>query len=70
MKVIEHQWPGEAALAESAAGYDLVVVGVGREWRLGDRRLGIGMQPEPLIHGCPTSLLVVRGPGARPARPA
>jgi Kef-type K+ transport system membrane component KefB/nucleotide-binding universal stress UspA family protein len=67
MKVIEHQWPGEAALAESAAGYDLVVVGVGREWRLGDRRLGIGMQPEPLIHGCPTSLLVVRGPGARPA---
>jgi Kef-type K+ transport system membrane component KefB/nucleotide-binding universal stress UspA family protein len=62
LKVIEHQSPEDAALAESAADYDLVVVGVGRAWGLGDRPLGLGITPEPLIKGCPTSLLVVRGP--------
>ena len=62
MKVIEHDDPEEAALAESRDDYDLVVVGVGRTWGLGNRPLGVGVAPEPLIEGCPTSLLVVRGP--------
>ena len=63
MKVIEHDSPEDAAIAESAADYDLVLVGVGRSWGLGDRPLGLGIAPEPLIKNCPTSLLVVRGPG-------
>lgn len=63
MKMVEHRSPAEAALAESAQGYDLVIVGVGREWGLAARPLGIGIQPERLIQECSTSILVVRGPG-------
>jgi Kef-type K+ transport system membrane component KefB/nucleotide-binding universal stress UspA family protein len=58
LKVIEHESPADAALEEAARGYDLVVVGVGYEWGLEQRRFGI--HPERLIQGCPTSLLVVR----------
>ena len=48
-----------AVLAESARGYDLVVVGVGKVWGL-EQRL-IGMHPERLMQDSPVSLLVVRG---------
>ncbi len=50
-----------AVLEESGRGYDLVVVGVGRDWGL-EQRL-VGLQPERLMHESPTSLLVVRGAG-------
>ncbi len=63
MKVTEHRSPAEAVLEESRQSYDLVVVGVGREWGLPERRAGL--QPEMLIRECPTSLLIVRGPRER-----
>jgi nucleotide-binding universal stress UspA family protein len=58
MEVVEHDAPAEAVLDRSRAGYDLVVVGLGRGWGLAERRFGI--QPERLLRDCPTSLLVVR----------
>ncbi|KYF85165.1 potassium transporter [Sorangium cellulosum] len=58
LKVVEHDSPADAALEESKRGYDLVLVGVGAEWGLAQRRFGI--RAEDVIQGCPTSLLVVR----------
>jgi Kef-type K+ transport system membrane component KefB/nucleotide-binding universal stress UspA family protein len=63
MNVIEHRSPAEAALEYSRQNFDLVVVGVGREWGLQERK--VGLQPEMLIRECPTSLLIVRDPVAR-----
>jgi Kef-type K+ transport system membrane component KefB/nucleotide-binding universal stress UspA family protein len=54
---VEHASPAAAAL-ERAADHDLIVVGIGREWGLGDRRFGL--QPERLLRDSPTSILVVR----------
>lgn len=55
--------PAAAALAEIRSrtedSYDLVIVGVGRDWGLEARQFGI--QQEFLIRECPTSLLVLRG---------
>jgi nucleotide-binding universal stress UspA family protein len=68
MRIIQHRSPAEAALAESERGYDLVIVGVGKDWGLGERVLGIGFQPEKLLTDSPTSLLVVRGPDLSPRR--
>jgi Kef-type K+ transport system membrane component KefB/nucleotide-binding universal stress UspA family protein len=63
MKVIEHRAPAEAVLEHSRQDFDLVLVGVGREWGLAERR--VGLQPEMLISESPTSLLIVRDPAAR-----
>jgi len=68
LQVVAHRSPAEAALAESGRGYDLVIVGIGRDWGLGDRRLGIGLQPERLMSESPVSLLVVRGQEISPRR--
>ena len=67
MKIIEHRSPAEAALDESEQGYDLVIAGAEKDWGLGERVLGIGLQPEKLMTDSPTSILVVRGwePGQR-----
>ncbi|WP_437680533.1 cation:proton antiporter domain-containing protein [Sorangium sp. So ce131] len=71
LKVVEHDSPAAAAVDEAARGYDLVLVGVGPEWGLAQRRFGI--RAEHIIQGCPTSLLVVRhhepatAPAAAPA---
>jgi Kef-type K+ transport system membrane component KefB/nucleotide-binding universal stress UspA family protein len=54
---VDHASPAAAAL-ERAADHDLLVVGIGREWGLGDRRFGL--QPERLLTSSPTSILVVR----------
>jgi nucleotide-binding universal stress UspA family protein len=56
-KVVEHASPAQAALAESADGYDLVIVGIGAEWGLHQRPFGL--HSEQLMHRCPTSVLVV-----------
>ncbi|HVY44809.1 MAG TPA: cation:proton antiporter [Minicystis sp.] len=57
-KTVPSDDPGGAALEESRAGYDLVVIGVGPEWGLEHRPFG--RKAELLIQQCPTSLLVVR----------
>lgn len=78
VETVEHRSPADAALARASA-FDLVVVGVGSSWGLGERKLGFGLQSERLIRDCPTSLLVVRaeqtraiektaGPALAPAR--
>jgi nucleotide-binding universal stress UspA family protein len=64
MKVVERRSPADAALEHSREGFDLVVVGVGREWGLSERRV-IGLQPEMIIRESPTSLLIVRDAAAR-----
>jgi Kef-type K+ transport system membrane component KefB/nucleotide-binding universal stress UspA family protein len=68
MSVIEHRAPAEAALEHSRQGFDLVLVGVGREWGLQERR--VGLQPEMLIRECPASLLIVRDPADRTRAPS
>ena len=60
LKVVDPADPVPAVLAEARGGYDLVVVGVGAEWGLQQRRFGF--YSEQLIRECPTSLLVLRGP--------
>ena len=48
-----------SALRQATHPYDLVLVGIGREWGLEARQFGI--QQEYLIRACPTSLLILRG---------
>jgi nucleotide-binding universal stress UspA family protein len=62
---LEHQSPPEAVLAESQRGYDLVIVGIGREWGIEQRSFGI--QTERLLRDSPASILVVRGTASAPA---
>ncbi|MDC0712945.1 cation:proton antiporter [Stigmatella sp. ncwal1] len=60
LKVVEHDSPEEAALAEASQGYDLTVVGAGSEWGLEDRLFGLSR--ERIIRDAPGSLLIVRHP--------
>jgi nucleotide-binding universal stress UspA family protein len=57
-RVIEDQVPARALLAETRAGYDLMIVGMGREYGLEQR--AFGLQREQLLSECPISVLVVR----------
>lgn len=59
VRVVEDASPVDAALRESASGYDLVIVGLGREWGLEDHLLG--GHPERLVVESKVSLLIVRG---------
>jgi nucleotide-binding universal stress UspA family protein len=59
MKVVEHDEPARAALAEAAQGYDLIIVGCGSEWGLEQRTFGL--KPEVLIQESVTSLLILHG---------
>jgi Kef-type K+ transport system membrane component KefB/nucleotide-binding universal stress UspA family protein len=68
MEIVPHASPADAALEESARGYDLVIVGLGREWGLEQRQFGV--HPERLMRDCSTSLLVVRHQPAQIARAA
>lgn len=65
--VATHAEPAEAALieAQSERGghYDLVLVGMGPDWGLEGRPIGIAS--EPLLQRCPTSILIMRA--AKPA---
>jgi Kef-type K+ transport system membrane component KefB/nucleotide-binding universal stress UspA family protein len=69
---VSHRSPATAVVDHSRRGFDLVVVGLGREWGLAERRFGL--TEEELLRDCPTSVLVVRsGPdpsmlGLAPAR--
>jgi nucleotide-binding universal stress UspA family protein len=53
--------PSAAVLAESV-GFDLVVIGAGREWGLEQRYFGV--QSEELMRDTAVSLLIVAGPAA------
>ncbi len=62
IKVCAHAEPAEAALAEAQQGYDLVLVGIGPDWGLEQR--GIGIASEPLLQRCPASILILRAGAA------
>ncbi|WP_414641251.1 cation:proton antiporter [Archangium sp.] len=59
-KVVAHDSPEEAALAECRCGYDLVVAGVGAEWGLEVEDRLFRLQGERILRDAPTSLLIVR----------
>jgi len=59
VKVVHHEHPVEAAIAESETGYDLVVVGVGAQWGLEHR--SFGLRTEAILQRARVSVLVVRG---------
>ena len=56
-RVVEHESPEDAVLSESRAGYDLIVIGAGRDWGLEQRPFAL--QRERLIAECSVSMLVV-----------
>jgi Kef-type K+ transport system membrane component KefB/nucleotide-binding universal stress UspA family protein len=62
VKVCPHAEPAEAALAEAQTGYDLVMVGIGPDWGLEQR--SIGLASEPLLQRCPVSILILRAGSA------
>jgi Kef-type K+ transport system membrane component KefB/nucleotide-binding universal stress UspA family protein len=62
LRVVEHASPVDAVLQECGTGYDLVVVGMDRDWGLQGRLFSV--QGERLMLECPSSMLVVRGGGA------
>ncbi len=58
LRVAHDVAPIDAALAEGAQGYDLVIVGMGREWELNSGLLG--RHSQRLMRDAPASLLIVR----------
>jgi hypothetical protein len=70
LKVVAHASPEDAVLAEIREGYDLVVVGVGAEWGLGDSVFGLSR--ERIIRDSTPSLVIVHqpGPATQPATSA
>lgn len=59
LKVVYDDYPVDVAIAESKQGYDLVIVGLGREWGL--HQPWFGMHSERLLSESDTSLLIVGG---------
>ncbi|HSC85664.1 MAG TPA: universal stress protein, partial [Polyangiaceae bacterium] len=68
MKIVEHDSPPDAVLAEAANGYDLVVLGMSARWGAG--RTSLGLRRERVLRECPVSVLVVHPPEAQNARSA
>jgi nucleotide-binding universal stress UspA family protein len=58
IKVVETDSPLEAVIAESATGYDLVIVGLGEQWGLEHRSIGI--RTEAILQRASSSVLVVK----------
>jgi Kef-type K+ transport system membrane component KefB/nucleotide-binding universal stress UspA family protein len=58
LKVVPHQEPSQAVIEESKHGYDLVLIGIGRQWGLEHR--SFGLQAEAILKDAPVSILVVR----------
>jgi Kef-type K+ transport system membrane component KefB/nucleotide-binding universal stress UspA family protein len=58
LRVLESEDPGQAIVQESAAGYDFVIVGVGREWGVPQRQFAL--RTERLLERGDPPLLVVR----------
>jgi hypothetical protein len=59
LKVVYDDFPVDVAITESKQGYDLVIVGLGREWGL--HQPWFGMHSERLLSESDTSLLIVGG---------
>jgi Kef-type K+ transport system membrane component KefB/nucleotide-binding universal stress UspA family protein len=57
-KAVPHPQPAEAVIEESARGYDLVLIGVGKEWGLEHR--SFGRKSETILARSTISVLVVR----------
>jgi nucleotide-binding universal stress UspA family protein len=57
-KTVRHATPGEAAIEESKSGYDLLLVGMGRDWGLEHK--SFGSRAEAILALAPSSILVVR----------
>jgi Kef-type K+ transport system membrane component KefB/nucleotide-binding universal stress UspA family protein len=57
-KIVAEANPIDAVIEESAAGYDLVVIGIGTQWGLEHRSFGI--RTEKVLANAPVSVLVVR----------
>jgi len=66
LEVVYDNSPVDVAINRSGNGYDLVVVGLGREWGL--HQPWLGMHSERLIRESATSLLVVGGGADTPTR--
>lgn len=58
LKVVPHADPARAVLDESRQGYDLVLVGIGKQWGLEHR--SFGLQAETILAKSSVSVLVVR----------
>ncbi len=67
-KAIAHAVPSEAVVDESRGGYDLVLVGVGRQWGLEHR--SFGRRAEAILARAAPSVVVVRSRRASSAQPA
>ncbi len=59
IQTVEDVSPVGAVLKECSQGYDLVVIGLGSDWGLAQRMIGV--QPEQLMQDAPVSLLIIRG---------
>jgi len=57
LKLVQNPVPAEAVIS-AASAYDLVLIGVGREWGL--EHSAFGMQSEDVLRRSPKSVLVVR----------
>lgn len=64
-EAVEHADPARAVVERTRNGIDLVIVGLGQEWGLEERRFGI--QPEHLIEESQASLLIVRSARSKEA---
>ncbi len=58
LKVVEHEDPQEAVVAEARAGYDLVVIGASEVWGL--EPVLFASRHERLAHDTPSSILIFR----------
>lgn len=59
LKLVPHSDPSRAVLEESRGGYDLILIGIGRQWGLEHR--SFGLYAEAILSKAPISVLVVRG---------
>jgi Kef-type K+ transport system membrane component KefB/nucleotide-binding universal stress UspA family protein len=65
MKVVPHSDASEAVIDESNNGYDLILIGIGRQWGLEHR--SFGLHAEAILKRAPTSILVLRAAPAESA---
>lgn len=59
LKLVPSDDPSRAVIEESQTGYDLMLIGIGRQWGLEHR--SFGLSAERILSEAPISVLVVRG---------
>jgi nucleotide-binding universal stress UspA family protein len=64
-KAVPHAQPADAVIEEASRGYDLLLIGVGKEWGLEHR--SFGRKSEAILARSPVSVLVVRKAAQTPA---